>query len=178
MESRKHRREEKIKNKKSYILISFVISIILLRMFVFFVVKIPSESMMPTLNVDDRLIATKVYNPEKLERGDIVIFYSKEENQLMIKRLIGLPGDIVSINNGYVSVNGEQINESYIYSKDDFSGRYRVPKGEYFFLGDNRSNSYDSRMWKNPFIKAEDIKGKAILKIYPFKNIRRLDNNI
>ena len=89
-------------------------------MFVFFVVKIPSESMMPTLNVNDRLIATKVYNPEKLERGDIVIFYSKEENQLMIKRLIGLPGDIVSINNGYVSVNGEQINESYIYSKDDF----------------------------------------------------------
>ena len=69
------------------------------------------------------------------------------------------------------------MNHTFIV-KMTFSGRYRVPKGEYFILGDNRSNSYDSRMWKNPFIKEEDIKGKAILKIYPFKNIRRLDNNI
>lgn len=170
MKLRKYRREEKIKNKKNYILISFIISIILLRIFVFFIVKIPSESMMPTLNVNDRLIVTKVYHPEKLERGDIVIFYSKEENQLMIKRLIGLPEDIVSINSGYVSVNGEQMNESYIYERDNLNGKYRVPAGEYFFLGDNRLNSYDSRMWKNPYIKAEDIKGKVVFKIYSFKD--------
>lgn len=169
---------EKVKkSKKNYILIAFLVTIIFLRTFVLFVVKIPSESMVPTLNVSDRLIATKVYNPEKLNRGDIVIFYSKEEKLLMIKRLIGLPGDIVSIEDGRVSINGEEINEPYVYEKDNFNGRYRVPKGEYFFLGDNRSNSYDSRKWKNPFIKGEDIKGKAVLKIYPFKDIRKLDNN-
>lgn len=163
-------KKKKEKNERSYILAILMVSIILLRIFVFFVVNIPSESMMPTLNVNDKLIVNKVYNPEKLKRGDIVIFYSNEQNKLMIKRLIGLPEDIVSIKDGFININGEKINESYLVYKDNFSGTFRVPKGEYFFLGDNRINSYDSRMWTNPYIKAEDIKGKAILKIYPFKD--------
>lgn len=174
MGARMYRREEMIKKKKSYILISSMIILILLRIFILFVVKIPSESMAPTLNIGDRLIAMKVYNTERLERGDIVIFYSREEEQLMIKRLIGLPGDMISIQDGYVSINEEKINEPYIYDRDNFNGRYRIPNGEYFFLGDNRLNSYDSRMWKNPYIKAEDIKGKAILKLYPFKECHKL----
>ncbi|MGX4601425.1 signal peptidase I [Faecalimicrobium sp. JNUCC 81] len=170
MKSRINRREQKLERKRTHILISFMITTILLRIFIMFIVKIPSESMMPTLNVNDRLIATKVYNPEKLKRGDIVIFYSKEEDELMIKRLIGIPGDRISIENGVVSINDEQISENYIKEKDEFTGKYKVPRGEYFFLGDNRKKSYDSRKWRNPFIKGEDIKGKAILKVYPFKN--------
>ncbi|HDN2514138.1 TPA: signal peptidase I [Clostridioides difficile] len=170
MKSRINRREQKLESKKMNILIGFMITIILLRIFIAFIVKIPSESMMPTLNINDRLIATKVYNPEKLKRGDIIIFYSKEEEELMIKRLIGVPGDRIFIDKGVVSVNDNQINEEYIKEKDEFTGEYKVPRGEYFLLGDNRKKSYDSRKWRNPFIKGEDIKGKAIIKIYPFKN--------
>ncbi|MFQ8921373.1 MAG: S26 family signal peptidase [Clostridium paraputrificum] len=58
----------------------------------------------------------------------MIIFHSKEENPLIIKRLIALPGDIISIENGHVNVNGEPINEPYIYYRDNFSGEYRVPK--------------------------------------------------
>ena len=77
----------------------------LINKFLIFKVKIPSESMVPTLNVGDRLFVTRIYNPEKLKRGDIVVFHSDEKNEDMIKRLIGLPGDKVVIKDGIVTVN-------------------------------------------------------------------------
>ena len=82
-----------------------VILAILINRFLIFKVKIPSESMVPTLNVGDRLFVTRVYNPENLKRGDIVVFYSEEKNEDMIKRLIGLPGDKIVIKDGTVIVN-------------------------------------------------------------------------
>ena len=78
------------------ILIALVLAF-LINKFLIFKVKIPSESMVPTLNVGDRLFVTRIYNPEKLKRGDIVVFHSDEKNEDMIKRLIGLPGDKVVI---------------------------------------------------------------------------------
>ena len=77
--------------------------------FVVFKVKIPSESMVPTLNVGDRLFVTRVYNPENLNRGDVVVFYSEEKNECIIKRLIGKPGDKIVIKDGVVTVNGETL---------------------------------------------------------------------
>ncbi|GAB6168397.1 signal peptidase I [Clostridium carnis] len=151
-----------------------VILATLINKFVVFKVFIPSESMVPTLNVKDRLFVTRVYKPKKLERGDIVVFYSDELQDSLIKRLIGLPGDKVKIVDGVVYVNGERLDEPYIGAADRFNGEYDVPEGKYFFLGDNRLWSKDSRYWINPYIDGKDIKGKAQIKVYPFSEIGKL----
>ena len=86
-----------------------VIFALLIRKFLIFKVYIPSGSMIPTIEVEDQLLVTKVYNKDKLERGDIIVFKSKEFNDTFIKRLIGLPGDEIKISNGDVFINGEKI---------------------------------------------------------------------
>lgn len=146
----------------------------LINKFLIFKVKIPSGSMEPTLNVGDRLFVTRVYEPQNLKEGDIVVFYSQELGKVLIKRLIGLPGDTVKIVGGNVFVNGKEIDQSYVKYPMSTYQEFKVPQGEYFFLGDNRANSYDSRFWKNPYIPAKDIMGKAVLKIYPFDDIEFL----
>lgn len=152
------------------ILIAAIVAFIINK-FIIFQVEIPSGSMIPTLNEDDRLFVRRVYDTEKLKRGDLIVFYFEPKDDLYIKRLIGLPNDEIVINNGIVTVNGEVLIEDYIKETGNFSGEYTVPEGEYFFLGDNRTNSNDSRYWQYPFIKAKDIKGKAVIKIYPFSEI-------
>jgi len=172
--------EEEKKPIKNFIyewgipIISAFIIAFLINKFLLFKVLIPSESMVPTLNVGDRLFVTRVYNPEKLERGDIVVFYSEELQEDLIKRLIGLPGDKIEIKNGVVSVNGEVLEEDYIGAKDNVNGVYTVPEGKYFFLGDNRLYSKDSRYWINPYIDGKDITGKAQVKVYPLDQIGKV----
>ena len=148
-----------------------VILAILINRFLIFKVKIPSESMVPTLNVGDRLFVTRVYNPEKLKRGDIIVFHSEEKNEDMIKRLIGLPGDQI----GIVTVNGETLQENYIGTSDNYNGEFTVPEGKYFFLGDNRYWSLDSRYWEDPYIDGSEIKGKAQIKVYPWKDFGKVE---
>lgn len=152
-------------------IIASVVIVLLLKQFLICKVYIPSSSMVPTLNVGDHLLVTKVCNLNNLKRGDIIVFNSKELNNLLIKRLIGLPGDYISIVNGQVSVNGEQLDEDYVVNKDDFNGEYHVPEGKYFFLGDNRPDSCDSRLWKDSYIDGEEIEAKAQIKVYPFKDL-------
>ena len=155
------------------ILIALVLAF-LINKFLIFKVKIPSESMVPTLNVGDRLFVTRIHNPEKLKRGDIVVFHSDEKNEDMIKRLIGLPGDKVVIKDGIVTVNGETLKENYIGTADNYSGEFDVPEGKYFFLGDNRYWSLDSRYWENPYIDGSKIKGKAQIKVYPWSEFGKI----
>lgn len=88
----------------------------------------------------------------------------------MIKRLIGLPNDNIIIENGIVSVNGEILKENYIENQNYFTGEYTVPDGKYFFLGDNGGNFFDSRYWTNKYIDFNDIKGRAFIKVFPFKD--------
>ena len=166
---------EDIKIKKTTLLYDWIIPIViaiilafLINKFLIFQIQIPSESMMPTLNIGDRLFASRIYKEDSLHRGDLVIFYSKERNELMIKRLIGLPNDNIVIDNGTISINNETIDEDYVKNQDYFTGEYIVPEGKYFFLGDNRSDSLDSRYWVNKYIDFEDIEGKAFIKVYPF----------
>ena len=89
----------------------------------------------------------------------------------MIKRLIGLPNDEIIIENGIVSINGEILIENYIENQEEFNGEYKVLSGKYFFLGDNRSNSFDSRYWENPYIDFKYIRGKVVVRVYPFNDI-------
>lgn len=153
--------------------ISIIIAIILailINKFLIFKVEVPTGSMKPTINEGDMFLATRIYNLDNLKRGDILVFYNKEENENMIKRLIGLPKDEISIQGKKLYVNGKLINEEYLKYNDDYFGEFKVPENKYFFLGDNRETSLDARYWKNPYIDAKDIKGKAQLRIYPFNN--------
>lgn len=91
-----------------------------------------------------------------------------------VKRLIGMPGDHIEItgdpmNGGKVFVNSEELNEPYLKEKMNYTGdfTYDIPDGEYFFLGDNRNNSGDSRYWENPYIERKNIEAKAVIRYFP-----------
>lgn len=152
------------------IVIALGIALIINKFFIY-KVYIPTESMVPTINVDDQLFVTRIYNHDKIERGDVLVFHSDEFDDTYIKRVIGLPGDSIVIDKGKVTVNGEVLEEDYVEFQDKVtSGTYNVPEDKYFFLGDNRALSKDSRKWVNPYIDEEDIQAKAVLKVYPFSD--------
>lgn len=131
----------------------------------YFRVFIPSESMLPTLQVGDQLLVKKV-TPSSLKRGDIIVFL--HEGQPFIKRLIGMPGDTINIENGKVLVNGCVLDEPYLGVSDRYSGVFFVPEGAYFVLGDNRADSYDSRYWENgSFVGKDYVMGVAVAYLYP-----------
>lgn len=143
---------------------------LLINKFLLYKVYIPTGSMIPTLNEGDHLYVTRVYNLDNIKRGDILVFYSEELEDTLIKRVIGLPGDKIDIVDGVVIVNGEVLNEDYVKNNDNYTGSFSVPEGKYFFLGDNRTISFDSRKWENPYIEGKYIQGKAQIKVYPFKD--------
>jgi signal peptidase I len=136
---------------------------------------IPSESMVPTLQINDRLIVEKVsYYFHPPDRGDIIVFRPPAElrqqqpnfHDALIKRVIGLPGDTVEIRGGIVYINGNPVEEPYIAEmpKDDW-GPETVPDDSYLVLGDNRNRSNDGRFWG--FLPREDIIGRAAVRFWP-----------
>lgn len=134
------------------------------------------KSMEPTFIEGDRVIFQRIgYEPE---RGDIVICRTGKgyENEL-IKRVIGLPGDVIYINEetGVVTVNGEELEEPYLGSRGNPEGDIdyplKVPNGQYFVMGDNRSVSLDSRCSEIGMLERERIDGKVIFRIFPFSKI-------
>ena len=129
---------------------------------------IPTASMEPTILVNDRVIALRMsYLFSEPERGDIVIFDSNYEDKLLVKRIIGLPGDSIEVVDSKVKINGEFIDDfSDIAIIGDF-GPYEVPEESYFMLGDNRNRSKDSRYWDNPYVEKSLIKGKVWIKYFP-----------
>lgn len=139
--------------------------------FLVYNVYIPSESMVPTLNIGDKLMVTRIYNTDNIERGDIIVFYSDELSEVVIKRAIGLPGDKIVIHDGIVNVNGEDLKEDYVKNNEILNATFNVPEGKFFFLGDNRKVSNDARKWINPYIDESDIQGKAQFRFYPFSEI-------
>ena len=142
---------------------------------------IPSTSMLPTLEVNDRLLVEKVgYRFTPPERGEIVVFSATKElkrqgyNQAFIKRVIGLPGETVRVSNGIVYVEGEPLREKYIAEEPDYNfGPVTVPKGHYLVLGDNRNNSYDSHSWG--FVPSENIIGRAAIRFWPLNRIGTIE---
>lgn len=174
-------KEERKKVRRSFFewvtlfLVGILVGIGITKYLVFFI-NVPTGSMIPTINIDDRIIVRKIYKPENLKRGEIVVFLSDEDpkdrkEKPFIKRLIGLPGDEVIIKDGVVSVNGTVLKEDYVKNiEDTYDGKFNVPEGKYFFLGDNRTGSYDSRNWENPFVDKSKIMAIAGLRIAPLKN--------
>ena len=133
--------------------------------------QVPTGSMVDTINIGDRLIGFRLsflFNDP--QRGDIVIFkFPDDESQNYVKRVIGLPGDVIQIKNGQVSVNGEQLEEDYLLepmiprAEEEV---YVVPEDSYFMMGDNRNSSLDSRAWVNKYVKKDKILAKVIFRYY------------
>ena len=166
-------RKRKLDILKECIIDIFIVGIIglLVWRFVGYGVWITSGSMIPTLEVKDRLIVSRVYNADNLKYGDIVLFRNDEyKDKTLIKRLIGKPGDKIDILNGVVFRNGDELKEDYIENNDKYNGTFKVPENEFFFLGDNRSESDDARYWNNPYVDKENIQAKAQIKYYPIKD--------
>lgn len=148
---------------------------------------VKQTSMEDTLHENDYMILYRqAYKKHAPERGDIVIFQSSLVNEdsgkdkLLIKRVIGLPGDEIKISDGMVYINGEAYDEDYL--KDGYTpafdtpaeGKtYTVPDGTYFCMGDNRAGSVDSRRKEVGVIAEEDIKGKVVVRLFPFSKIRK-----
>jgi signal peptidase I len=142
---------------------------------------IPSSSMEPTLEINDRLIIEKMtYRFQQPKRGDVVVFSATEAlqkqgyNDDFIKRIIGLPKDEVMVRNGNVTINGEIIREGYIKEAPQYDfGPVTVPEGEYLVLGDNRNNSYDSHYWG--FVPRDKFIGRASIRFWPPERMGILD---
>lgn len=133
-------------------------------------VEVISGSMKDTLQIDDRLIASKLpYIFGEPQRGDIVVFYfPDDESEVFIKRLIGLPGETIEIVDGYVYVDGILLEEDYVKgNREGNFGPYEVPDDEYFMLGDNRLHSGDSREWNDKYVSKDQLIGKALFLYKP-----------
>lgn len=141
---------------------------------------VPTGSMENTIMPKDRIIASRLaYITEQPERGDVVIFHYPDDltgKTLYVKRVIGLPGDTVTIQDGDIFINDSTIplEEPYIKEKINGSfGPYEVPEGHYFMLGDNRNNSRDSRFWENTYVEKDKILGKVLFRYFKgFKKIQ------
>ena len=156
---------------------------------------IPSESMVPTLIINDKLIVDKVsYRFNDPQRGDIVVFLPTDTikkndptlKDAFIKRLIGLPGDKVELRNGRVYINNKPLPENYLgegqltsidvctsIDQPYLSKPVTVPPNSYLMLGDNRRNSYDSRCWGT--VPRDHLIGRAVVRFWPPDRIGQLN---
>lgn len=134
---------------------------------------IPSPSMVPALQVGDRIIVSKVaYYFHEPQHGDIVVFkYPLNPKKDYVKRLIAVEGDVVELKDSNLYINGAEVPENYLPSNLRFSdfGPLQVPPGKYFMLGDNRNNSADSRFWG--FLPHNMIIGKTVFIYWPLNRI-------
>ncbi|WP_191089560.1 MULTISPECIES: signal peptidase I [Paenibacillus] len=150
------------------VFIAVVLSL-LIRNYVAEAMKVPTDSMVPTIQVGDRVLVEKMLWLTTLKFGDLVVFNPPVEHghTPYVKRLIGLPGDIVEVKDGSLYRNGAQVEEPYLAVTMNYSfGPVTVPENKYFFLGDNRNISYDSHLWPTtPFVDKDEIIGKVILDI-------------
>jgi signal peptidase I len=157
---------------------SILIAVILI-VFIYQPVKVEGTSMMPTLTDQERIFINKFeyhYGLGQVERGDMVVFwYPLDTSKSYIKRVVGVPGDVVKIASGEVFVNGKPLEEDYVPEeyRDHLSwGPERVPPEKYFVLGDHRSSSNDSRAWG--FVDRKYIYGKAVFVYWPLDKMGRL----
>ncbi len=155
---------------------------------------IPSGSMLPTLQIDDRLIIDKIsYRFSDPQRGDIVVFNPTAQleqelkadgepkyKEAFIKRIVGLPGDRIDVKDGKVYINRQLLPENYLgeppkynWSSAEITADGIVPTDNYLVLGDNRNNSYDGHYWG--FLPKDKIIGKAIIRFWPINRVGGID---
>lgn len=169
--SSKHKKKEKsaLREMAEVVVVALVLAF-LIKTFVVGNFWIPSESMVPTIEVNDKVIVTNFsYWFAEPERGDVIVFrFPHDPKKDYIKRCIGLPGETIQFQNSQLYVNGELVEEPYLPEDLEFEdyGPVQVPEGQYFMCGDNRNHSSDSRVWG--FVEKKLIIGKAQVIYWPF----------
>ncbi len=166
-----------------------------IRSFVVQAFKIPSGSMLQTLQIGDHLLVSKfsyglkipftnkmIVDREGPKFQDVIVFeFPEDPSKDFIKRVIGLPGDTIEIKDKEVFRNGQKLQESYIQHTDtahksvprrDIFGPIKVPEGKYFVMGDNRDESYDSRFWG--FVEKNKIEGKALILYWSWESVTNI----
>lgn len=161
----------------------FLLLFMIIEKFIFGFTLVKGMSMKPTLDNNDKLFINKIaYRLRKPHIGDIVIFHppiAERKDELFIKRIIAIEGDVFSIEQGKLYINGMRMEEPYLKSENYEERLYnmtsgKVPKGMVFVMGDNRNDSNDSRSFG--FVPLRDIKGKADLRIWPVHTMRGFFN--
>lgn len=155
------------------ILSAFLIAIVL-RTFVFQMALVNQISMEPTLKEGQMLIISKInYFIGSPKRGDIVVLKDDTQNKLLIKRVIGVPGETVMLQDGKVFINNQELDPDYTsfptFAYDQTV--WELPGNEYFVLGDNREHSRDSRAVDVGLVQKEKIIGRAVFRIWPFNKL-------
>ena len=173
--------DEKIDWKKE--LLSFVTTL-LIAMAVVFVLKnyviinanVPTGSMENTIMPGDNILGFRLaYLQEEPERGDVIFFpFPDDETQKYVKRIIGLPGETVTIMDGKIYIDGatEPLEEPYLkeeWTRGTGPFVFEIPEDSYLCLGDNRNRSADAREWNNPYVAREKIIAKAIFTYFPIE---------
>lgn len=157
---------------------SVLIAVVLI-VFIYQPVKVEGTSMMPALTDQERIFINKFtyrFGIGNIDRGDMVVFwFPRDTSKSYIKRVIGLPGDRVEVNQGLVSVNGRRLEEDYVPEEYRDNQSYPpavVPPDSYYVLGDHRSSSNDSRAWGT--VDRKYIYGKAVFVYWPLEKMGRL----
>lgn len=181
---RKKERESDIKEFFSWVL-TFACAILValfLKNFVIINATVPTGSMENTIMPGDDMLGFRLsYMFSDPQRGDIIIFrFPDDESQKYVKRIIGLPGEKVTIRDGYVYINDSVEPLLELYLKEEWvrgTGPYvfEVPEDSYFVMGDNRNDSHDSRYWINTYVTRDKIIGKAQFIYYPFSHMKLLE---
>ncbi len=137
-------------------------------------VRVENISMLPTLQPGEFILVNKMaYKLGSLHTGDIVIFhFPQDPSQDYIKRVIGIPGDTVTVQGGKVFVNNRQLNETYISAAPQYTGSWTVPADQLFVLGDNRNQSSDSHSWG--FVPLSNLVGRALVVYWPLNDFKIL----
>ncbi len=155
---------------------------LLLKNYVIINADVPTGSMENTIMTGDRLIGNRLaYIKDEPDRGDIVIFrYPDDEEELYVKRIIGLPGETVDITEGKIYINGAEeameenyLKETWTVATGDF--HFEIPEDSYLVLGDNRNDSWDARYWTNTYVHTDKILGRAQVVYWPLKNMGKLE---
>lgn len=157
------------------VLIALVI-VLFLNKFVFILVTVPTGSMEDTIIPGDRLYVNELFDVDNAKRGDILVFKSDElDNKRLVKRLIGLPGEIIEIkSDGSIYIDKEKLEEPYAVETQGEEKTFIVPDNACFFLGDNRPISYDARYWGEPYISKDKVIGKVEFRFFPLNRIGKV----
>lgn len=144
------------------------VCVVLLMKVIFNVSYVPTGSMLPTIQLNHICVSWRLpflFGNPVPERGQIVEFHRDGNRELLVKRVIGLPGDEIRIEAGRLFVNGELLDEPYLLEQP-FEGEdmeYIIPEGKLFLLGDNRNGSMDCRMWAEHYIPISNLTGRVAI---------------